>query len=61
MGDQVEHVLNPGRHAWVQVASGGVRVNGVELAEGDGVALSDEPRVQLEGAGEGEILLFDLP
>jgi hypothetical protein len=60
-GDQVEHVLNPGRHAWVQVATGGVRVNGVELSEGDGLALSEEPRVQLEGSGEGEILLFDLP
>jgi hypothetical protein len=45
----------------VQVATGGVRVNGFELAEGDGLALSDEPRVELQAAGEGEILLFDLP
>lgn len=60
-GEQVEHVLNPGRHAWVQVASGAVRVNDLELETGDGLALSDEPRVQLQGTGEGEILLFDLP
>jgi redox-sensitive bicupin YhaK (pirin superfamily) len=60
-GDQVEHVLNPGRHAWLQVATGAVRVNGVELAEGDGLAVSEEPRVRIEGCGEGEILLFDLP
>ena len=39
-GDQVEHVLNPGRHAWVQVDSGAVRVNRLELEEGDGLALS---------------------
>ena len=39
-GDQVKHVLNPGRHAWVQVDSGAVRVNGLELEEGDGLALS---------------------
>ena len=60
-GDQVEHVLNPGRYAWVQVASGAVRVNGLDLEAGDGLAVSDEPRVQLQGVGEGEILLFDLP
>ncbi len=60
-GNQVEHVLNPGRHAWVQVASGGVRVNGLDLEEGDGLAVSEEPRVQIEGSGVGEILLFDLP
>jgi quercetin 2,3-dioxygenase len=60
-GVQVEHVLNPGRHAWVQVATGAVRVNGLDLAEGDGLALSDEPSVQLQGTGEAEILLFDLP
>jgi len=59
--DLVEHVLNPGRHAWVQVASGAVRVNDLELEAGDGLALSDEPRVQIQGGGEGEILLFDLP
>ena len=59
--DMVEHVLNPGRHAWVQVASGAVRVNDLELEAGDGLALSDEPRVQVQGGGEGEILLFDLP
>jgi len=59
--DLVEHVLNPGRHAWVQVASGAVRVNDLELEAGDGLALSDEPRVQVQGGGEGEILLFDLP
>jgi hypothetical protein len=60
-GVQVEHVLNPGRHAWVQVATGAVRVNGLDLTEGDGLALSDEPSVQLQGTGEAEILLFDLP
>lgn len=59
-GDQVEHALAPGRHAWVQVARGQVRVNGTHLAEGDGAALSDERTVRLEGEEEAELLLFDL-
>ncbi len=61
-GQALEHPLAPGRHAWVQVARGDVEVNGQRLAAGDGAALSDERRVRVAGAGEGEaeLLVFDL-
>lgn len=59
-GQTAEHALPSGRHAWVQVARGRVRVNGVDLQAGDGIALSQEARVQLEGINAAEILLFDL-
>lgn len=60
-GDALEHPLAPGRHAWVHVARGAVRVNGQRMEAGDGAALSDEARVHLEGMdGGGELLLFDL-
>ena len=60
-GEGTAHGLGPGRHAWVHVARGAVRVNGQRLEAGDGAALTDEPAVQLEGvAGGGELLLFDL-
>lgn len=52
--------LAPGRGAWVQVARGRVRVNGTELGEGDGAALSDERTVSIEGLAGGEVLVFDL-
>jgi hypothetical protein len=59
--EQVEHRLAPGRHAWIQVARGGVSVNGVELKQGDGAAVSDEERLVIKGRdGDSEILLFDL-
>jgi len=61
VGESAEHALSPGRHAWVHVARGRVRVNGDELADGDGASLSDEAAVRVEGvAGGGEVLLFDL-
>ena len=60
MGERAELALTPGRHAWVHVARGKVRVNGRDLAAGDGVALSDEPHVQLEGGEGGEVIVFDL-
>jgi redox-sensitive bicupin YhaK (pirin superfamily) len=59
-GQRAEHALAPGRHAWVQVARGRGRVNGQEVSAGDGVAISDEELVQVEGTGGGEVLVFDL-
>lgn len=59
-GESAEHTLADGRHAWVQVVRGRVRVNGTEVSVGDGVALSAEPSVKIEGLQSAEILLFDL-
>ena len=59
-GDQVRHELKPERHAWVQVARGSVKLNGQELAEGDGAAISEEKAIELTGVKDAEVLLFDL-
>ena len=59
-GQQQSLELAQGRHAWVQVARGALRVQGQDLVAGDGAALSDEPRLLLEGTGSGEALVFDL-
>ena len=54
------HDLTAGRGAWVQVARGIVDLNGIELREGDGAAIEDEPAVRLRSETAAEILLFDL-
>jgi redox-sensitive bicupin YhaK (pirin superfamily) len=59
-GQAVEHVLAPGRHAWIQVALGSVEVNGIALDEGDGAAASGESRIAVRATRTSEILLFDL-
>jgi redox-sensitive bicupin YhaK (pirin superfamily) len=59
-GDEREHALAPGRHAWVHVARGSVALDGRDLGEGDGAALSAEAAVRLAGRGDAEVLLFDL-
>jgi redox-sensitive bicupin YhaK (pirin superfamily) len=59
-GERATLALAPERMAWVQVASGEVRVNGTTLAAGDGASLSDEAHVQIEGVADGEVLVFDL-
>ena len=75
-GDRASYALAPGRHAWVQVARGRVRLNGTSLAAGDGAAVSDEralelvrepeapaasgPKSRATSGGPAEVLLFDL-
>lgn len=59
-GESVTHELKPGRHAWVQVARGAVAVNGQNLEQGDGAAISGEETISVTGTEQSEILLFDL-
>ncbi|WP_293149226.1 MULTISPECIES: pirin family protein [unclassified Microcoleus] len=57
---RVSHVLQPNRHAWIQVARGAVLLNGLSLEKGDGAAVSDEAELVIEAAEDAEFLLFDL-
>ena len=59
-GESATHRLARGRHAWLQVARGQVRVNGQQLSAGDGAGISGEPEIRVEGALRGEVLFFDL-
>ncbi len=59
-GQQVEHSLAPGRHAWLQVAKGAVTLNGQKLDQGDGAEISEEEKIAIRGEKDAEILLFDL-
>ena len=58
--EEVVHALTLGRHAWLQVARGGVSLNGELLNQGDGAAISSEERIAIGGRGASEVLLFDL-
>jgi redox-sensitive bicupin YhaK (pirin superfamily) len=60
-GESALHALRPGRHAWLQVARGRCELNGIPLEAGDGAAVSDETSLQLAGAKDAELLLFDFP
>jgi redox-sensitive bicupin YhaK (pirin superfamily) len=60
-GEKAEHLVRPGRHAWIQVASGRVRVAEAALAEGDGASTNDRGALTLEGEERAEVLVFDLP
>jgi quercetin 2,3-dioxygenase len=59
-GEKTEYTLAPGRHAWLQVARGEGTINGVAVKAGDGVAVSEESRLELSATEPLEALLFDL-
>ena len=59
-GAKTTHTLSRGRHAWIQVAKGSIRLNGQGLNAGDGAAVSDETQIRVEATEPSEALLFDL-
>lgn len=60
-GDGASHDLSADRHAWIQVISGELEVNGTTLNPGDGAAVSEESTLKLRALADNtEFLLFDL-
>jgi len=59
-GQEIIQNLPAGRHAWLHVARGEVTLNGDELREGYGAAISGEPSIRLATEAGAELLLFDM-
>lgn len=59
-GATARYELARGRHVWIQIARGSARIHDTLLEEGDGAAVTDESRIDLEAVEEAEVLLFDL-
>jgi redox-sensitive bicupin YhaK (pirin superfamily) len=59
--ERATHDLVPGRKAYVHVARGTLSVNGIALAAGDALRVTDEPSLVLEQGRDAEVLVFDLP
>jgi hypothetical protein len=57
---QVQHDLQAGRYAWLQVARGKVQVAGHDLAAGDAGAFEQRGRISITAREPSEVLLFDL-
>src|ERR1041385_2295941 len=56
-GDAAKHQLKPGRHAWVQVAEGEVKLNRQQLGPGDGAALSEESALEFAAQKPAQALV----
>jgi redox-sensitive bicupin YhaK (pirin superfamily) len=59
-GKTVDHVMNPSRFGWLQIARGAIEVNGEHAGQGDGVVIVAESDLKLLALEPAEVLLFDL-
>jgi len=57
----VSHVLESGRSAYLVSARGTLLINGIEVGERDGAAISGESAITIEAIGDAEVLIADLP
>ena len=59
--NEIRYDLADGRHAWLQLISGSLEVNGEKLEPGDGAAISEEEELIFRSLDDNsEFLLFDL-
>ncbi len=59
-GAALKRELDAARGYWVQVVSGIIGLNGTEMREGDGAAVTSEDMLAIEAETEAEVLLIDL-
>lgn len=59
-GASVSHPIEAGRHAWVQVMRGTVRIGQTTLGEGDAAAVSELAELTLAAVEPAEVMVFDL-
>ncbi|MBK8267845.1 MAG: pirin family protein [Planctomycetes bacterium] len=59
-GNRLIHTIDRSRHGWLQVLRGGVLLNDLPLAAGDGAAIHDESDLQIAADVNSEVMLFDL-
>jgi redox-sensitive bicupin YhaK (pirin superfamily) len=59
-GAQFREALSPERGYWVQVVAGIIGLNGTEMRQGDGAALTEETFLEIDAETEAEVLIFDL-
>lgn len=55
-----EYQVRPGRCAWMQIAKGKLSLNGIDLEQGDGVAIEEPGQLMLSGIEDAEVLLIDM-
>ena len=60
-GARIDRETDPERGYWLQLVSGLIGLNGTEMREGDGAAITDEARLTIEADTDAQLLLIDLP
>lgn len=60
-GQSVAHTTGPNRHGYLFVIAGSLKVNNVDLAQGDQARMQDERELKLTAKSDSELIFLDLP
>ena len=60
VAEKLGYPIAANRKIYLHVARGGLKANGYALSAGDALMFTDEGKVELSGAKEAEVLLFDM-
>jgi len=58
--NSLNYQIDAGRHVWIQLIKGELLVNKQPMQTGDGLAISNEQKLEVESKQDSEFLLFDL-
>ena len=58
--EQAHFEINENRDVWVQIASGSVKVNGEDLRQGDGIAITETGKLNFTNGNNAEVVIFDM-
>ena len=59
-GNSLDYGFEPGRHGFLQMVKGNIRIDDETLTKGDGMAITDTTSIKISAAEESELLLFDM-
>lgn len=59
-GKKLEYQLRQGRHAWLQLKNGKLKINDFVMEASDGIAVSEETELRISALQSSEFMVFDL-
>ena len=60
-GQEVTHLVEPGRSVYLVASRGSLDINGVTLNNRDGATIKDEPELHITATRDAEVVALDLP
>ena len=57
---QTNYEINENRDVWVQIARGCIKVNGEDLQQGDGIAVTHAGELNFTNGNNAEVVIFDM-
>jgi redox-sensitive bicupin YhaK (pirin superfamily) len=58
--EQAQFEIDENRDVWVQIAGGSIKINGEDLQQGDGIAITQAGKLNFTNGNNAEVVIFDM-